>query len=176
MAAINGPFETARLCLRRALPADRAEIVAMNGDTGVMRFIGSEGKALPPGSVVSEDTADRLMTFGYRQDGFGLWMLEWRHQPEFLGWVALFEFADSADYEVGYRLVKSAWGQGIATEAAGFMIDHGFKTMNLAKICAVTHQNHSASQKVLEKIGLSRSGNREYRGVNAAYFEIHRDL
>ncbi len=175
MADINGPFETARLRLRRVEPPDRDNLIKMNSDPEVMRFIGAEGEALPIGSAISDDKVDRLMSLGCRLDGFGLWVLEWHDQPEFLGWVALFEFADTKNFEVGYRLKRSAWGQGVATEAAAFMINHGFNSMNLEMICAVSYQENLSSHRVLEKVGLSRRGKFLYGGVDAAYFEIHRN-
>lgn len=172
MENLNGPFETERLVLRRAKQEDRAELIRLNADPEVMRFIGADGIALEPGSDGSEAVVDRHMMLGSREDGLGIWILEWRHQAEFLGWVALMELPDTDLIEIGYRLKKAAWGQRIALEAAVFIINHGLETLRLPRIVAVTYPENTRSRAVLQNAGLSYLGIRKAYGIDTAYYEI----
>jgi len=170
---INGPFETDRLLLRRAVPEDRDSFIELNADPDVMRFIGTERRALTRGTKESEEKADQHLAAASHQDGLQLWIIEWLKRPGFLGWVGLFELPGSGNIEVGYRLMKNAWGHGIATEAATYMVQHGLRVMKLPMVCAVTYPENEASRKVLEKAGLAYIGIRRYYDVDTAYFEIH---
>jgi RimJ/RimL family protein N-acetyltransferase len=76
---------------------------------------------------------------------------------------------DGGDVEVAYRLARSAWGLGIATEAAGALVAHALGPLALARVVAVTYPENLASQRVLDKLGFERRGIREYKGVQATY-------
>jgi len=80
------------------------------------------------------------------------------------GWMP-----DGEDVEVAYRLARSAWGQGIATEAAGALVAHALGPLGLVRVVAVTYPENRASQRVLDKLGFERRGLREYKGVRATY-------
>jgi RimJ/RimL family protein N-acetyltransferase len=73
------------------------------------------------------------------------------------------------DVEVAYRLARRAWGQGIATEAAGALVAHALGPLGLPRVVAVTYPANQASQRVLDKLGFERLGIREYKGVQATY-------
>ena len=57
--------------------------------------------------------------------------------------------------EVGYRLKRKYWGQGIATEGARAMVDRAFNTADLIEVCAIVHIENEASKRVLEKVGFA---------------------
>jgi RimJ/RimL family protein N-acetyltransferase len=58
--------------------------------------------------------------------------------------------------EIGWRLARSAWGQGYATEAARAALAHGFDTLELPEILAVTTATNLRSQAVMRRIGMTR--------------------
>ena len=165
-------LQTERLTLRRGGEADRDDLLALNADDEVMRYISGKGFALDsPAATASLDNIVKHMT---RQDGLGMWVLEWRDRPGFLGWAGLFELPGSDLIEVGYRFKKNAWGQGIATEAARCLVDYGFAKLNLDKIVAVTNVDNKASKAVLQKTGLNYQGERHFYNQTVSYFEINR--
>ena len=98
---------------------------------------------------------------GWPPEG-GIWAVEWRDAPGFLGWCGLFPLEASGVIEIGYRYLRAAWGQGIATEAARAVLAHGFCELGFDPIVAVTDPDNLASQRVLEKIGLERRGERAF--------------
>ena len=81
-----------------------------------------------------------------------------------------------AEIEVGYLLTPEAWGQGLATEACARMLRFAFEQTDRPRIVAVTDPDNRASQKVLDKCGLSPLGRaRAYGDDDVAWFAITRE-
>lgn len=71
--------------------------------------------------------------------------------------------------EVGYSVAREHWGKGLATEAARAVIDAAFQSLpDLNKVRAMADLRNVASQRVMEKVGMTREGvlrqNRLFRG------------
>ncbi len=162
-------LETSRLRLRPLAPSDEADLVALDSDPEVMRYVGS-----PAGVKSPAETAERArLRIRETQRGdyepLGFWRIEGRGDRAFHGVGALIRMPDSDDVEVAYRLARSAWGQGIATEAAAALVAHALGPLALPRVVAVTYPENQASQRVLDKLGFERRGLREYKGVQATY-------
>jgi len=171
-------LETPRLRLRRLIAADLADLVALDCDPEVMRYVGSPAGAR--GVAETEERARARILESQRGDRepLGFWLIEARGDAgAFLGLGALLRMPAGSgvpdgrdpDVEVAYRLARSAWGRGVATEAAGALVAHGLHTLGLPRLVAVTYPDNRASQRVLDKLGFERRGLREYRGVEATY-------
>lgn len=162
---------TPRLRLRPRTMADLDACLAMDLDPEVHRFIYGNR---PPDPTQHRAKLHAQIASGWPAEG-GIWVVEWQNAPTFLGWCGLFPLEDSGLIEIGYRYVRSAWGQGIATEAARVVLDHGFRKMGLDPIVAVTHPANLASQHVLQKIGLRPSGNAFHYGQSLSFFQLSRN-
>ena len=77
-----------------------------------------------------------------------------KNTNEFIGWCGLKYLPELDETDLGYRLKKSAWGNGYATEAAKHTLDHGFNKLDLKLITGRAYIANIASIKVLEKIGM----------------------
>jgi [ribosomal protein S5]-alanine N-acetyltransferase len=88
--------------------------------------------------------------------------------------VRLFPLENSGLIEIGYRYRAAAWGRGIASEAAAAVLEHGFRSLELDPIVAVTHPANRASQRVLEKIGLRAVGEAWHYGQWLRLFRLTR--
>ena len=64
--------------------------------------------------------------------------------------------------QVGFALARWAWGRGYGTEMASAVLRHGFVTLGLRTIAGMASLGNVASQRVLEKIGLERRGERAF--------------
>jgi ribosomal-protein-alanine N-acetyltransferase len=147
-------IETERLILRPWRDDDRAPFVAMSADPAVMETLGG---------VLSEAEADDYIARGRQRlavFGFCRWALERREDGAFIGAVGLAPIHASlplpAGFEMGWRLVREAWGQGFATEAAVAAIDDGF-ARGLTEIFAFTSRPNLRSQAVMKRAGLART-------------------
>jgi RimJ/RimL family protein N-acetyltransferase len=81
-----------------------------------------------------------------------------RDDHALVGTVALRRYARDRRAELGYWLIEPAWGHGYATEATHAAVDYGFRAMNLARVYALVLAGNTASERVLDKLGMLREG------------------
>lgn len=148
-------LETDRLVLRRFTEADVDNLFALDSDPDVMRFLGDGTPA--PRDVIQNEVLPKFLHEYERFAGYGFWAATLKSTGEFLGW---FEFRPREggsldEVELGYRLRKSAWGRGYATEGARALIRKGFTELGVQRVVATTMTVNSASRRVMEKAGLS---------------------
>lgn len=168
-------LDTPRLRLRPLAAVDLDDLIRLDSDPEVMRYIGS-----PAGVKSPAETRERAQT-RIREtergvhEPLGFWRVEARPDGIFQGVAALIRMPTGEDVELAYRLARAAWGRGIATEAAGALIAHGLRTLGLPRLVAVTYPDNHASQRVLDKLGFERRGLVEYKGVEATYHVLTRE-
>jgi RimJ/RimL family protein N-acetyltransferase len=111
-------LETERLVLRRFTEADVDNLFDLDGDPDVMRFL-SAGNSTPR-EVIENEILPRFLQSYERFAGFGYWAAIEKSGGQFLGWFGFVprEGSRPDDVALGYRLRKSAWGKGYATEGA----------------------------------------------------------
>lgn len=90
--------------------------------------------------------------------GWGLWALE--ASGELAGWTGLSRPTWTAHFtpcvEIGWRLRRKFWGQGLATAAARAALRHGFETLRLPEIVTFTVPANRRSLRVMERLGFTR--------------------
>jgi RimJ/RimL family protein N-acetyltransferase len=155
-------LETDRLTLRRFTEADADNLFELNSDPEVMRFLHG-GK---PASRNEARTRIIPTFLGYyeRFEGFGFWAAVEIASGQFLGWFHFRPPLRDEDMpagwdeggvaELGYRLRRSAWGKGYATEGSRALIDKGFTEFGVRRVVAQTLAGNWGSRRVLEKSGL----------------------
>jgi RimJ/RimL family protein N-acetyltransferase len=164
-------IETPRLRLRRFRPADEATLIALDSDPAVMRYVGS-----PPGVRTHDEIVERVRQRIAADHGEGgWWIVEGRDDATFHGVGLLLPMPEGGDVEVGYRLARRSWGQGIATEAASALVDHAFLRLALPRVVAVTYPDNVPSRHVLAKLGFTPDGPREYKGAHVLHFVLDGD-
>lgn len=142
---------TRRLLLRGFLPNDAELLQAILAQPGVLRYFPSS----QPWSLAK---VNRWLAEHWRhweEHGFGWWALTDRQDGQLLGWCGLGVLDETGEVEIKYLLTPSSWGQGLATEAARQALGYGFGEAGLSLVIGLTHPENIASQRVLEKIGLT---------------------
>ncbi len=90
----------------------------------------------------------------------GKWAVEAPGVAPFIGAVGLQPVSYDAVFtpaiEVAWRLHRDYWGRGYATEAARAAIQDGFDRLHLTDIVAVTALPNQPSQRVMERLGMTR--------------------
>jgi RimJ/RimL family protein N-acetyltransferase len=143
---------TDRLALRPF--ADTEEdldlVVELDSDPAVMRYI-TGGRAMTRAEIRAE-SFERMLRGGF-------WAPHRQDTGEFIGWHCLRPVDDNttATADLGYRLRKSTWGMGFATEGALALIAKGFGELGYDRITANTMFVNTGSRHVMEKCGLSYS-------------------
>jgi RimJ/RimL family protein N-acetyltransferase len=146
--------ETERLRLRRFTPDDVDLLVELDNDPEVKRYI--DGGQPTPRDDVENRILPRMLSFYERYDAYGYWAAEEKSTGEFVGWFALHPSEESPpdELELGYRLRRSAWGKGYATEGSRALIDRAFRELGARRVRAETMTVNTASRRVMEKAGL----------------------
>jgi RimJ/RimL family protein N-acetyltransferase len=173
----SGPaLETQRLKLRRWCSGDREPFAELNADPEVMEHFPA---------VLSRTQSDDLIEAieaGFEVRGFGLWALETRGGGEFIGFTGLSVPAFEAHFmpavEVGWRLARSAWGKGYATEAARAALAFGFDEVGLEEVVSFTVPGNRRSRAVIERLGMSHdpAGDFDHPGLPAGHPQRHHVL
>ena len=138
---------TARLVLRPFREDDLEPLLLMHNDPEVMEFLtGGEPQSR---QEVAQDLAGRFARRGF-------WVAVERDSGAWLGWFATSREPnrDPGDRELGYRLRRTAWGKGYATEGSLALIDHAFADPEVQRVWAETMAVNLRSRRVLEKCGM----------------------
>jgi RimJ/RimL family protein N-acetyltransferase len=146
-------LETDRLILRSWRLDDRAAFAALNADPEVMRDLGG-----PLTRRASDAKLDRYRAT-FEQHGFSRLAIDEKNGA-FVGYAgvmpAAFDHPLAPHAEVGWRLVRSAWGKGYATEATRAALDDVFTRVGLDEVLAYTAIDNLRSQAVMERLKLRR--------------------
>jgi len=152
---MNPPrLRTRRLLLREWRDEDMDPFVALNDDAEVTRFLrGGNG-------YTREDSLERFahMRSHWDEHGYGLFATELRSSGSFIGFVGVedpvFLPEVMPSVEIGWRLAREVWGEGLATEAATEVLRWSFEELGLDRVISVIHPDNTASIRVAEKLGM----------------------
>jgi RimJ/RimL family protein N-acetyltransferase len=146
-------LQTPRLILRTWQDSDIEPFSAMNQDPEVMKFFPS---LLTPEQSLGLIERQRRH---FQDHGFCCYAVELKSSGEFIGFVGLaiplFEAPFMPAVEVGWRIARSHWNKGYATEAAKYVLNLAFNDLNLQEVVSFTAVPNKTSQRVMEKIGMT---------------------
>lgn len=130
-------------------------LVELDSDPEVMRYL--NGGIPTPREMIERESLPRFLTYYERYDGFGIWAAIEKSHGAFIGWFSLRPHDDSRpeETELGYRLRRSTWGQGYATEGARALIRKGFTELGVQRVTANTYEHNTGSRRVMEKGGMT---------------------
>ncbi len=146
---------TPRMVLRPWVDEDLSWFCRLSADPEVMRYIGN---GLP------RSTSDATASFvslraDWKRNGFGLLAIERLEDGAVVGLAGLsrpsFLPEIMPSVEIGWRLSPTAWGAGLATEAAAAVLDWAFSSLNLAQIVAVIHVENERSKRLAQRLGFA---------------------
>jgi RimJ/RimL family protein N-acetyltransferase len=155
-------LETPRLRLHRWQEADRDAFAALHAHPDVMRDYGG-----PLERAQSDAKLDRYIA-AFAQHGFARWAIKDR-AGAFLGYAGVMPSPPAHPLgphtEIGWRLMRDAWGQGYATEAAAAALRDVFARCGLTEVIAYTAADNPRSQAVMARLGLRRDPVRDFSAL-----------
>jgi len=165
-------IETDRLIIRELEVFDAEGIFDMDSNIDVHEFLGNK-------PIKTIDEAHKIIDIirkQYISNGIGRWAIIDKKTDDFIGWTGLkYEEGLRTEfnyYDLGYRLRKKYWGNGIASETAIESLKYGFEKLNLKEIGAAADINHIASNRILKKIGLKFIETFNYDGVTHNWYNM----
>ncbi|WP_410786938.1 GNAT family N-acetyltransferase [Kribbella sp. C-35] len=127
------------------------------------------------GTLSPDQAAERVAEHqaGWERDGAGKWIAYERSTGELAGRgglsripagtptaeaIAALVGPEWTGLELGWALVESARGRGLATELGRAGLDYAFTTLNATSVIAFTEQVNTASQAVMKRLGMQYAG------------------
>ncbi|WP_410662615.1 GNAT family N-acetyltransferase [Amycolatopsis sp. lyj-84] len=158
---MNNPPEitTSRLRLRALTESDTEEIVKLFADPALSAHF---AVPLTDPDLVREMVGRRLAYRG--PAGMGHWAIE--HDGEVIGLAHLrpSEELPGGVPEIGYYLARAHGGQGLATEAARALLEHGLVVLGLSSVWALVGESNVASLNLVRRLGFLDVGSGDHYG------------
>src|SRR3989454_2622766 len=147
-------LETDRLLLRKYAEEDAEAFFKLNSDPEVLRFV-------PDKRLLNVEQARQILVdhpiADYRKHGFGRGACILKSTGEQIGFAGLKYLEEFGEVDVAFRLMRTHWGLGLATEAALASVRFGFADLGLKRIIGLVMPKNIASVRVLEKPGCAMS-------------------
>lgn len=146
------------LVLRQWKESDLEPFAGMNADPEVMRYF--------PALLTRAQSESDMNVLRRQIDerGWGLWVVE--VDGAFAGFTGLAIPRFTAHFtpctEVGWRFRREFWGRSLAYRAAGQALSYGFDTLKLAEIVSFTAATNIRSQKLMQRLGLTRDPREDF--------------
>lgn len=144
-------IETDRLTLRHFTIDDTAFIIRLLNSPGWLEFIGDR-------HVKTEEQAKQYLLNGpiksYQENGFGLWLVELKHDKTPVGMCGLLKREYLEDPDIGFAFLPESTGKGYAFEIVKATMHYAKDTLNMQRVLAIAMPSNKSSIRLLEKIGL----------------------
>ena len=161
---------TERLVLRAFTHKDALTLFDILQVEGVLRYFPDP---IPPSRERVERFIERQLAH-WEEHGFGWWAVVPQGGEELIGWNGLQFIPETDEIELGYLLSKPFWGQGLAVEGGQAALEFGFETLGLERIIGLVHPDNIASQRVLEKLGMTFTNQASYFGMQVYRYALER--
>ncbi|KAA1467388.1 acyl-CoA N-acyltransferase [Dentipellis sp. KUC8613] len=145
-------FESARLTYRGFQKSDHDEMFVMLSDPEVQLGVMSDG-ALPRSEAFKED-----MQNWAPKSAFFTVILE-KETGKWVGSASIrIQVAKNRDGEAAITLKREFWGKGYGTEAMRWLVDQGFRTLNLHRVSLGVFGSNPGAIKVYKRVGFIEEG------------------
>lgn len=160
-------ISTPRLYLRELTLNDKTDLARILSDDESM-------KHYPRTYSAGEVEQWILENIGrYQRDGFGLWAVIRKTDDAFLGdcGITLQDIDGDLLPEIGFHIIREYWGQGFAPEAAQACLAYAAGTLRMKHIYSYTRIENAQSQRVMEKIGMTKKKTYTKNGIQYIVYE-----
>lgn len=149
-------FTSERLGFRNWTESDLKELEIMNSDIEVMEHF--------PKTLSQKENKELFnkLKLHYKKHKYTYFATETLDNKQFVGFIGLafqeYKTKYTPAVDIGWRLKKSAWGKGYATEGAKRCLDFAFNQLNLKTVIATCTKNNYKSENVMKKVGMEKVG------------------
>jgi ribosomal-protein-alanine N-acetyltransferase len=165
-ASEHPTLTTARLILRPFQATDAGALFDIVQEPDIFQYFPTK----TAWTLEKCERSIKYQTEHWDKFGYGQWAVTLAESGQLMGWCGLEFLPDTNETEVGYLLSHAFWGKGYATEAASASVQFGKDAVGLQEIIGLTDPLNVASQKVLEKSGLTFTRKQVYFGMEMFRF------
>lgn len=163
-------IETERLILRDMRLEDAEALFAYASDPEVACHLTWDSHR----SIEDSEKFLKIALRGYATGELHRWAVIYKEDGVFIGTCGLVALSpEHYRAHIGYALSRDYWGRGLTTEAVRAVVSFGFEKMDLNKIVARCFPENTASERVMQKVGMSYEGTfREHLYVRGRYRDL----
>jgi [ribosomal protein S5]-alanine N-acetyltransferase len=165
---IEFPLVTERLELRPMRREDEQALHAIWSDPSTLAMLDYHDEYTL--AMTRQRIADKRAHQAYH--GYAIWTVVERAGGEVVGDCGLQLLEGGPEVELGWRIAPDRRGRGYAIEAARRAVAVGFGELGMTRLVAVTHPDNRASQRVMEKLGMSLVGPGHHYGGETVLYEL----
>ena len=147
-------FQSERLGFRNWIDSDTPKMIEISSDPDVMQFFPAIAT-----KIQTVEFIDRMKLM-YIEKGYCYFAVDQLKDGSFIGFIGLYyetyESQFTPGVDIGWRLNKKHWNNGLATEGAKKCLDYGFNKLGLKNIIATAPIINIKSIRVMEKIGMTK--------------------
>ena len=146
-------LESERLCFRKLTDKDAPEVLALRGNPKTMQFIPRPLIVDVEGALghikMINDKIDENLDIN--------WAVTQKENDKCIGIMGFYRTQpEHFRTELGYMILPEHWEKGYVTEAVKTLLNFAFNTLNFHSIEAVIDARHTASERVLKKVGFEK--------------------
>lgn len=148
-------LQTERLFIRPTTVADAPFLYRLMNTPGWLQYIGDRNihSVELARSYIQQKIEPQQQRLGY-----GGYTLYQRSDCTRIGVCGLYDREGLDGVDIGFALLPEYMGQGYAWEAARCLKDSAAAMFGLQRLLGVTRPDNQASQRLLERLGMQRSG------------------
>ncbi len=163
-------LHTKRLTLRQIIHEDARDIFAYASDYEVTKYTAwNRHEKIENSLDFINFTLEK-----YKTENHYDWAIILKENKKLIGTGGFPDFNNYFHFgEMGYNISRDYWNNGYATEAVMEILTFGFNNLNLVRIQATCRIENAASERVLQKAGMSFEKilrNRLYKDNN--YYDL----
>ncbi len=144
-------IETPRLRIRELSLEDAAFILRLVSEPAFIANIGDKG-------LRTQEDARYFISTGpwthQRKRGYGQFLVELKEDHKPVGICGILFRESLAVSDVGFAILEEYRGSGLASEAAGAIMNYGRIELQIEEIVGLTSADNIPSIRVLEKLGM----------------------
>ncbi len=148
-------IETKRLQLREYTLRDAPFIYELMNSEGWLKYIGDRKIHTVKDA---EAYIEKSYLPCYKDPGYGAFIVELKETGTPIGSCGLYKRKDLEHPDVGFAFLTEYTHKGYGFESAQAVMEYAKNTLNMTTILGFTVSYNTASIKLLEKLGLKRSG------------------
>ena len=167
-------IETERYLIRPLVTDDAAGIFELDSNPKVHAYLGNN----PIKTLAEAENTIQFIQQQYKDLGIGRWAIIEKSSGNFVGWTGFKYIIEPVNnhvnyHDLGYRLIESYWGKGIATETAKACLKYAFEVLDLEVVYGICDISNIRSKNILQKCGLKITETFDYDDTPHYWFEIN---
>ncbi|TPH16589.1 GNAT family N-acetyltransferase [Litorilituus lipolyticus] len=166
---MNILIETERLQMRQFTLDDVDAVYEFGHSEEVTRYTGDAGAI--KNKADAQSIIENVWLAEYEKYGYARYALIHKADNKVIGFCGVKYEPELGCPDIGYRMLKQYWGQGLGFEAAEAALNYARNELKLARVVAEVVDENTASAKILQKLGFTHTKTYQEDGFTVHFYE-----